>query len=346
MSSHLIIVDKSSSFKFDRTDLEVLTTKDYIARPELVRTRNPKIVNLSRAYSYLGAGYYCSLLAEARSHKVIPSVKTILDLSQKSIYRYALAELEELLKRRLHKMAQPPEASFTLYSFFGSADDRRFQDLTRRTFDLFRCPMLKIQIRLKDDWHIHSLQPLSLDDLRDDQEDHFRAALDAYTKTSWREPTEKPAPRYTMAILYNPKEALPPSSPKSLQKFIKAGERLGITMELVEKKDYLRLAEYDGLFIRENTSLDDHTYRFAKKAEKEGMVGDRRPQLDPQMHQQGLSGGTAEGQQACRRPRPSSSTADKISLGRAGSPPHRAQDPGRLLLARRLQGAEPGRAGG
>ena len=60
MSSHLIIVDKSSSFKFDRTDLEVLTTKDYIARPELVRTRNPKIVNLSRAYSYLGAGYYCS----------------------------------------------------------------------------------------------------------------------------------------------------------------------------------------------------------------------------------------------------------------------------------------------
>ena len=214
MSSHLIIVDKSSSFKFDRTDLEVLTTKDYIARPELVRTRNPKIVNLSRAYSYLGAGYYCSLLAEARSHKVIPSVKTILDLSQKSIYRYALAELEELLKRRLHKMAQPPEASFTLYSFFGSADDRRFQDLTRRTFDLFRCPMLKIQIRLKDDWHIHSLQPLSLDDLRDDQEDHFRAALDAYTKSSWREPTEKPAPRYTMAILHNPKEALPPSSPQ------------------------------------------------------------------------------------------------------------------------------------
>src|ERR671910_330383 len=109
MSSHLIIVDKSSSFKFDRTDLEVLTTKDYIARPELVRTRNPKIVNLSRAYSYLGAGYYCSLLAEARSHKVIPSVKTILDLSRKSIYRYALAELEELLKRRVHKMAQPPE---------------------------------------------------------------------------------------------------------------------------------------------------------------------------------------------------------------------------------------------
>ena len=42
MSSHLIIVDKSSSFKFDRTDLEVLTTKDYIARPELVRTQQSR----------------------------------------------------------------------------------------------------------------------------------------------------------------------------------------------------------------------------------------------------------------------------------------------------------------
>src|SRR5690349_7307320 len=139
MPSHLIIVDKGSSFQFDRSDLEILTTKDYIARPEAVRSRNPRIVNLSRAYSYLGAGYYCSLLAEARSHKVIPSVKTILDLSQKSIYRYALPELEELLRRRLKRMAQPPEASFNLSVFFGHADDRRFQDLARRVFDLFRC---------------------------------------------------------------------------------------------------------------------------------------------------------------------------------------------------------------
>ena len=256
-----------------------------------------------------------------------------------------MAELEELLKRRLHKMAQPPEASFTLYSFFGSADDRRFQDLTRRTFDLFRCPMLKIQIRLKDDWHIHSLQPLSLDDLRDDQEDHFRAALDAYTKSSWREPTEKPAPRYTMAMLHNPKEALPPSSPKSLQKFIKAGETLGITIELVEKKDYLRLAEYDALFIREDTSLDDHTYRFSKKAEKEGMVVIDDPNSNSEMHQQGLFGGTVEGQQSagaqdghCR--------SGQNSLGRAGdSLPHRAQNSRRVLFPRRVQSAEPGRVG-
>jgi glutathione synthase/RimK-type ligase-like ATP-grasp enzyme len=43
-------------------------------------------------------------------------------------------------------------------------------------------------------------------------------------------------------------------------------------VELIEKKDYARLAEYDGLLIRETTSVDNHTYRFAKKAESEGLV--------------------------------------------------------------------------
>jgi len=44
-----------------------------------------------------------------------------------------------------------------------------------------------------------------------------------------------------------------------------------LDVETIEKKDYLRLAEFDALFIRETTNLDHHTYRFAKKAENEGM---------------------------------------------------------------------------
>jgi glutathione synthase/RimK-type ligase-like ATP-grasp enzyme len=43
-------------------------------------------------------------------------------------------------------------------------------------------------------------------------------------------------------------------------------------VDLIEKKDYTRLAEYDALFIRETTQVDHYTYRFAKKAESEGMA--------------------------------------------------------------------------
>ncbi len=78
--------------------------------------------------------------------------------------------------------------------------------------------------------------------------------------------------RYDLAILHNPHDPLPPSDKKALSNFIKAGKELDVQVELVEKKDYARLAEYDALFIRETTALNHHTYRFAKKAESEGLV--------------------------------------------------------------------------
>ena len=36
--------------------------------------------------------------------------------------------------------------------------------------------------------------------------------------------------------------------------------------------DIDRLGEYDALFIRENTHVNDHTYRMARKAQKEGLA--------------------------------------------------------------------------
>ncbi len=58
----------------------VWSPRIYITRPENYRARSVRLVNLSRDCVYLGTGYYASLLAEARGHKVIPSVRTIIDL--------------------------------------------------------------------------------------------------------------------------------------------------------------------------------------------------------------------------------------------------------------------------
>jgi hypothetical protein len=84
MSTHVIVVDRRTDFKGPLGSLHLITTKEYITRPEAVKGRVVRVINLSRDYSYLGFGYYCSLLAEARGQKVIPTVRTILDLSQKS----------------------------------------------------------------------------------------------------------------------------------------------------------------------------------------------------------------------------------------------------------------------
>ena len=210
MSTHLIVVDRRTDFKGTLGSLQLITTKEYITKPEMVKGRAVRVINLSRNYDYLGFGYYCSLLAEARGQKVIPTVRTILDLSQKSLYRFALPELEEGLRRRMRRLTQPPEASFSLKVFFGHTDDRRFPDFARRLFDQFRCPMLKVHLRLKEDWSISGIEAMALDDLKPDDEARFESALDAYTRSSWREPTVKSTLRYSLAILHNPKEALPP----------------------------------------------------------------------------------------------------------------------------------------
>src|SRR5690606_37326646 len=41
--------------------------------------------------------------------------------------------------------------------------------------------------------------------------------------------------------------------------------------EPITRRDLTRLAEFDGLFIRETTSIRNHTYQFAQRAVQEGM---------------------------------------------------------------------------
>jgi glutathione synthase/RimK-type ligase-like ATP-grasp enzyme len=47
---------------------------------------------------------------------------------------------------------------------------------------------------------------------------------------------------------------------------------MGLDVDLITADDFGRLAEYDALFIRETTAVNHHTYRFAKRAEHEGLV--------------------------------------------------------------------------
>ena len=74
-----------------------------------------------------------------------------------------------------------------------------------------------------------------------------------------------------IAVLHNPEERMPPSNAQALATFIRVGKLLGVTFELITYDDAERLAEYDALFMRETTDIDDHTYRLARKAETLGM---------------------------------------------------------------------------
>jgi glutathione synthase/RimK-type ligase-like ATP-grasp enzyme len=75
-----------------------------------------------------------------------------------------------------------------------------------------------------------------------------------------------------MAILLDPDADDRPSDDRAVARFVRAARSLGINATIIDRDDLGRLAEFDALFIRETTAVNHHTYRFARKAEAEGLV--------------------------------------------------------------------------
>lgn len=267
----LILVERKEDWASYLPSESLMLAQDYLEHSDHSASRT-QVINLCRNYKYLGQGYYCSLLAEARGHKVLPSVRTLSELARKSLYGVGLDDLERVIQRALANHPYASTEAFTLTLYFGKTGIEPLQEIGRQLFETFPCPVLLVEFRRGETWQIAGIRPGALHKLRDEQQHLFADALDAFNRRTWRQPASRRVARYDLAILHDPAEPLPPSNPLALQRFVEIGAQLGIAVELIEKKDYARLAEYDALFIRETTRLDDHTYRFAKKAEREGLV--------------------------------------------------------------------------
>lgn len=253
-----------------------MTPQDYLVNwdENLYESRSGKerikIINLCRNYKYLSSGYYCSLLAEARGHSVIPPIKAINDLSKSNLYSLQTEDLDLEIQKAFKN--QTPSENICISIFFGRTEKEQLQDVARQIFDLFPAPILQVEFQWDKKWEIYSIRTGSINTLSKSDEDKFASSLDDYSTKIWRKPKAKKKYRYDLAILHNPNEEMPPSDKKALASFIKAGKENDVLVELIEKKDFGRIAEYDALFIRETTALNHHTYRFAKKAESEGLV--------------------------------------------------------------------------
>lgn len=271
MSELLIVVDSLKDWGPYYPTENVITFEDYLARQEENKKARTRVINLCRNYRYLSKGYYCSLLAEARGHHVLPSVRVINDLNQRSLYTLHLDDLDAIDAREI--MGGNENDTISFLSHFGHADNPAFKNLAKELFEKFPCPILEVELAYHRRWEIESLHALSPHGLEtDDQETRFAEALDQFSRKIWRSPKSRKQYAYDLAILCNKDEKLPPSDKTAIKHFIKAGNKLGIDVEVIDRKDYVRLAEYDALFIRETTAIDHHTFRFAKKAEAENMV--------------------------------------------------------------------------
>ena len=271
MSGPVIIVEKRTDFRWDDPQNRVMTLEDYLKSGSDGAGRRRKVVNFCRDTAYLGAGYYCSLLAEARGERVTPGLDDLLELGQKQHYAHRIGELNRLIEA-------PPDLprsidSFAVHVYFGRVEDAAFARLAARAFELFRCPLMEIAFERAggDAWTIGAIRPLDPRDIPPERDRLFLDALDAYTHRLWRRARAATAARLDLAILHDPKDPMPPSRRETLEHMGRIAESLGIATHLIEKRDFARLTQFDALFIRETTAVPHHTFRFAKRAERAGM---------------------------------------------------------------------------
>jgi glutathione synthase/RimK-type ligase-like ATP-grasp enzyme len=270
MPGHVIIVEKRADFRWQDPHSRVMTLGEYL-KSGVDGAGRRKIVNFCRDYTYLGAGYYCSLLAEARGERVTPGLDDLLELGQRQHYAHRIGELDRLLD----SLDALPRAidSFAVHAYFGRVEDAVFSRLAARAFELFRCPLMEIEFERAggETWRIKAIKPIDPRQVPPERDRLFLEALEAYTHRLWRRARPSAAAQLDIAILHDPKDPMPPSRRETLEHIGRIAETMGITTHLIEKRDFGRLTQFDALFIRETTSVPHHTFRFAKKAERAGM---------------------------------------------------------------------------
>lgn len=267
--SVLVVIENPEECPLPFTGVEPLAARSYLADAAFSGLRGARVFNICLSYRYQSIGYYVSLLAEARGHKAVPSITTIQDMKSVGLIRLASDELSELMQK-VFAGQEPGKRS--LYAYFGKCPDKALEPLASRLFKTFPAPFIRADFSFSAGWQLVNVSPATVKEIP--AADHAFAAARASEYFAGRKLSipKKQVARFDLAILTDPHEQRPPSDAKALKRFARAAEELGMGVELITRDDSARLSEFDGLFIRETTSVDHHTYRMARKAAAEGLV--------------------------------------------------------------------------
>ena len=263
----LIVVEKPESWKISLEDVDVISPDKYLSDEGYQSIKNLKVLNLCKSYQYQSEGYYVSLLAEARGHKVLPGVSTIQDLRFPSILRDDSLDFDELIQKTF-KNEPYDRVEFNIY--FGTTQSENLNKIAIQLFQMVQAPSLRAVFSKKTKWVLQSIRLISLGEVPESDRPLLIVALEKYfmRKRDYRPDRKK----YDLAILVNPEDKHPPSNDRALKRFYRAAIEAGFNTEFITKNDFDQLIQYDALFIRETTNVNHHTFRFAKKASSLGLA--------------------------------------------------------------------------
>src|SRR5690606_39873035 len=111
-----------------------------------------RIFNLCQNFTYQSKGYYVSLLAEARGHVVLPTVKHLVDFKNLNLVRMVSEEFDELIQRSLRDIKS---RQFTLSIYFWQNVAKKYQELSAVFHRFFQIPLMRVTIKYSGRWIIN-----------------------------------------------------------------------------------------------------------------------------------------------------------------------------------------------
>lgn len=266
MDTTLVVVDRLDDW-CTGNGFEAIDFREYLKDYPKINERRTSVINLCDTSRYLSQGYYCSLLAESRGHRVIPSVKTI-NLIQNSAPELPASQIGLTQKERKLLVDSAQLGGFLIY--MGKAESASLHTIARKIFQHYRAPLL--EARFCPEKNLFSLRSPALAELKDAQRSNFLTVLGESAASRWGRDSSAREYRWEMCILVDPEEKVPPSNRGAIKRFVRAAEKLGIQASVMSAEQILDINRFDALFIRETTAIDHHSYRFACEAESNNLV--------------------------------------------------------------------------
>ncbi len=266
----VVVVSHKKDWPETIPNIKVITALEYLMGPEFQDAKRIRLYNLCRSYRYQSNGYYVSLLAQARGHKPIPTIETIEDFRSPFLFRTLTDEFDKLIQKDLSHIKSE---EFALSIYFGKNVSRRYDRLSLIFYQSFKVPLIRVQFKFhKGKWHLKDIFPLAYKDVPESHKFLMLEAAQSYFERPDSKTFKKINFRYDLAILTNPTDPASPSNAKAIEKFIKAGNKLGLNVQLITKSDFSKIPTFDALFIRETTNVNHYTFRFSRRAEMEGLA--------------------------------------------------------------------------
>jgi len=266
----IIVVDRPKDWNIDLGGVEVVSAREYLTDQRFAVLNNVRVFNLCNDYTYQTKGYYVSLLAEARHHKSLPTVKNMIDLRTPKLVRMVSDNIYDEMQSCLRRIKT---GRYELLVYFGQCMTKVHANLSAELHRHFPVPFLRARFEHNGrEWYVRSLRAIPVKEIPPEHIDFaHEAARQYFSRKRYHHPRADKT-RYDLAILVNPKDPSPPSDKKAIKRMMGVAEKMGFYVDLVYPEEFEKVAEYDALFIRETTSVIKLCYRFARKAQAEGLA--------------------------------------------------------------------------